>query len=967
MNLKYEFTDLAVDFTVFDGSSRLPFNEWEQKKITTEKGQTIAFSIFERLLAEGEAISTSDTLTISNKSLARCALWELEALGLPPPVSLQLRISSNGSLTLGSNFTVSFGFYDGARYVPTKRKGILLEAKNLKYCLTEPTFALVEMLDAYLQQPITDPDERVRWWGKVTEILREPKIPDPKIVEGILGSYKVVQANFFTVNLLSTKGQLNISPRLLAKQSVEDYPINSEGNTCPDSLLPESTHALFRKDFKNQPIRSKYALSNNYFVALSPELKTVLGVVKQLENASLQEKIDFINNPYTILKTHLSEKLNDEIIDSLFIETPVFLSERVQGLCIWEARGVRPSSSSGEAWLPDDLPGHISFEVSGEYYSLTVSEFKEFVLQVIEALEDNLPSVVINARKILITPQLLDILRTASRLFMESQSSEIVPTTRLAPKIIDAPAIDSQIIERPCFECQIGLATGITLLEHQLEGLKWLQEHWRTRTDGALLADDMGLGKTIQTLAFMWWLRKQIEVGHAKKQPVLIVAPTALLSNWQEEAQKFFPDHSLGQVFVAFGKEFNISFRHSPTITQEDMMNADWALTTYETMRDKFQFFAGPFSLLVLDEAQRIKNPAALVTNNAKSIKAEMCLALTGTPVENSLHDLLSIVDRVQPRRLETLRPLAEEYDRIEKDDKKIPNTDTMQICDSKDGKISILKTIKNELESTGHPVILRRLKETHWKERPEKIELIPFADNMPSLQAMAYEAALAQAKEEMNAGSLGAMLKAIQRLRQISLHPPLNPADPPEKLLECSARIARLIQLLDEIKKKGEKVLIFVEYVETQARLQAILKERYLIKVNCINGSIPGDKRQEIVEIFQAHQDEFGILLLSPKAGGVGLTITAANHVIHLTRWWNPAVEDQCTDRAYRIGQSKAVTIYYPLAVHPKYQEQSFDWSLHRLLEKKRKLSRTLLAPVQSETGNSEITELWKSVSGGL
>ena len=266
---------------------------------------------------------------------------------------------------------------------------------------------------------------------------------------------------------------------------------------------------------------------------------------------------------------------------------------------------------------------------------------------------------------------------------------------------------------------------------------------------------------------------------------------------------------------------------------------------------------------------------------------------------------------------------------------------------------------MKKVLEGSQPPLLLRRLKDTHWGERPQKTVLPPYEDTMPSEQAALYDTALAKAKEKIRMGSMGAVLEAIQWLRQISLHPPLDPSDPPEKMLTCSARITRLMAILDDIRAQGEKALIFVEYLDTQARLAKLLSDKYALSVRCINGGVAAERRQEIVDLFQRGPTGFDLLLLSPKAGGVGLNLTAANHVIHLTRWWNPAVEDQCTDRVYRIGQKKEVFLHYPLAIHPHYGEQSFDCNLHRLLTKKRMLSQDLLAPADPGNSREELAAL--------
>jgi SNF2 family DNA or RNA helicase len=195
-----------------------------------------------------------------------------------------------------------------------------------------------------------------------------------------------------------------------------------------------------------------------------------------------------------------------------------------------------------------------------------------------------------------------------------------------------------------------------------------------------------------------------------------------------------------------------------------------------------------------------------------------------------------------------------------------------------------------------------------------------------------------------------GGMLKALHALRKVSvIAAPIGMAGMTDDCVQSSARLRAMVQVLDQVNERGEKALIFVEFLDLQDCLIPYLQKRYDLPVPPmrISGSVSGLKRKDRVDTFQSTQSgKFDVMLLSPKAGGVGLTLTAANHVIHLTRWWNPAVEDQCTDRVYRIGQDKAVHIYLPMAIHPEYGKHSLDKNLHQLLETKRKLSRSVLSP---------------------
>lgn len=227
------------------------------------------------------------------------------------------------------------------------------------------------------------------------------------------------------------------------------------------------------------------------------------------------------------MKEHLAGDLSEEIIDSIFVETPLFLDERVKGLCIWEARNVFPTSSSGQKWLPDSLPDTVQIIVDGQTYQVSVPELKQFIADVAGALENNELLVSLCGDTITVTFELLEQLKTTARIFGEEEKQEKVEILRIAPKVTDVDEVYA-VPTRPAWEGTIEYAAGVRPHHHQQAGIDWLQSHWRVGTSGALLADDMGLGKTLQTLSFMWWLLKQMETGHADRHPILIVAPTAL-------------------------------------------------------------------------------------------------------------------------------------------------------------------------------------------------------------------------------------------------------------------------------------------------------------------------------------------------------------------------------------------------------------------------------------------------------
>ncbi|MFG0252767.1 MAG: DEAD/DEAH box helicase, partial [Phycisphaerales bacterium JB038] len=311
------------------------------------------------------------------------------------------------------------------------------------------------------------------------------------------------------------------------------------------------------------------------------------------------------------------------------------------------------------------------------------------------------------------------------------------------------------------------------------------------------------------------------------------------------------------------------------------------------------------------------------VTEAAKAVNAEFVLALTGTPVENRLADLWSIGDLVQPGRLGSLKEFSRRWESSEAD----------------------LEALGREIlepKPEAPALVLRRLKEDHLEGLPEKREVFEVAE-MPPRQADAYSAIVGDARGE----DAPSMLKTLGDLRRTSLHPGFSVGDAAADIVAHSSRMQLAVKWLENVQKSGEKALVFVEDIAIQAVMARVASEilgtRHPPLI--INGSVAAKLRQDRVDEFQRRTSGFDFMVLSPRAAGVGLTITAANHVIHLSRWWNPAVEDQCTDRAFRIGQKRDVFVYYPVARHPEIGDRSFDHKLDELIRRKRRMSRDLLA----------------------
>lgn len=489
------------------------------------------------------------------------------------------------------------------------------------------------------------------------------------------------------------------------------------------------------------------------------------------------------------------------------------------------------------------------------------------------------------------------------------------------------------------------------LMKHQRDGLAWMQHLFSLQTEyqvrGAVLADDMGLGKTFQLLALMAYL---VERDPAI-EPMLVVAPVSLLENWAEEARKFFQEGSL-PLLTAYGEALaplrvpraQVEQRLQTDDGLVKFLRPDWVgsakvvLTTYETLRDlEFSFAAQKWSLMVCDEAQRIKNPAAMVTRAAKKQNVDFKIACTGTPVENTLADMWCLFDFVQPGLLGALNDFGHRYRKpIE-------------------AKTDEEKARVEELRSRIAPQILRRMKADVATELPKKIVVEDCRKlSLSSTQRNLYAKAIDSFKKRGDPDHPTPFknhLGLLHYLRLVCTDPRphgLNvfKPEPTKQYREKAPKLDWLLTQLRQVQKKQEKAIVFCEFREIQRLLQHYIEAEFQLKPDIINGDTSASaghafSRQKRIKAFQ-EAPGFGVLVLSPVAVGFGVNIQAANHVVHYTRTWNPAKEDQATDRAYRIGQKKDVYVYYPVVWAEDFT--TFDVKLDRLLTYKRGLAEDML-----------------------
>lgn len=471
------------------------------------------------------------------------------------------------------------------------------------------------------------------------------------------------------------------------------------------------------------------------------------------------------------------------------------------------------------------------------------------------------------------------------------------------------------------------LQKPFSLKTHQEEGVAWLQHLYQNNASGCLMADDMGLGKTLQILYFIDWHSRT----YPNHKPYLIVAPISLLENWENEYERFFMAPRLNICRLS-SKDIPRQFNKSAV---DMMQKMDIILTNYESLRiSQLNFCAVEFDVVALDEAQKIKSPGTLVTNAAKALKSNFKIAMTGTPVENTLLDLWCIMDFCVPGLLGNAKSFAAKYQNP------LKNEDTDIVA------------LGNEIHNKLGIYLMRRLKKDAAKDLPEKIELKqPVL--MPPIQESTYINEVNSYVNEQQPN----MLQTIMHIREISEHPYLYnltlPNHETDELIDTSARLQATMQFLHNIKAKNEKVIIFVERKESQKMLQRVCLEKFGIIAKIINGDTPTislrndnkQSRQSAIDEFQSVEG-FNVIIMSPIAAGMGLNVTAANHVIHFSRHWNPAKENQATDRAYRIGQIKDVYVYYPMATSENFK--SFDETLDELLNRKTSLATSTIFPTE-------------------
>jgi SNF2 family DNA or RNA helicase len=476
-----------------------------------------------------------------------------------------------------------------------------------------------------------------------------------------------------------------------------------------------------------------------------------------------------------------------------------------------------------------------------------------------------------------------------------------------------------------------------TLRPYQLIGVQWLWLLYQIKLGGCL-ADDMGLGKTIQVLSLLLMIKHHPSQKGLFKKPHLLVVPASLLGNWQLETARFAPSIKILIVHSSVsGREMLRSY------SAEQLADVDLVITTYAFIHRLPWLKEVEWDLLILDEAQQIKNPGAKQTITVKGLKSTVRLTLTGTPIENRLGDLWSLFDFTSPGLLGSHKVFSDYVKKA-----------------GKNSASPLYARFISTLRNLTQPYILRRLKSDKKiiTDLPDKTEMQTFC-SLSKEQIRLYQQSIQELKEQLavveGIQRRGLVLSYLLRFKQICNHPTqwLGYGGYDE---EASGKFIRLKEICEEIAAKQEKVLIFTQFREIIPFLASHLAKIFGREGLTLHGGTDVKKRSELVANFQQEQGP-PFFVLSLKAGGTGLTLTRAMHVVHFDRWWNPAVENQATDRAYRIGQK------HPVLVHKFICRGTIEEKIDLIISSKTALSKETLEGgnemVLTEMNNDELLSL--------
>lgn len=897
----------------FDGHL-LPFAQW----MNTDDG--IYFQPLSVLTDNGFASETVDGCLVPYGNIYQLSDMERMILSVPPVYDKAIFLRAEGMLNT-PELCYHVVFLDHApdgEVIPCSRNANIISCDGKDWLLPERTYELLCAVDRYNATGTDDktPDYNFRAFAEIKQLAEEAGVA----IDSYMSNENV---------LVPEKIKIEIG------RDEEGFTLQPAIDTADNERFQSTFHKM-RKVVGVYPVQRENG--ERVRVVLKPEQKEGLETLKKSggKHKSLKEMRQLVDQPTEYFSPEdfdLSELYSDRVIE-IGIYKPKFYPFVCPYKSCWIAGATveTPENGTSQIVIKDtvELQRLIEAVKTAEEEKTYNVSFNGSVIDI-----DDARHLAQLAHKQLLQPkEPLDeksVRRDKEVLIIEENADELSYT-------VEKGNIDKS--NKYTFYQNPYLDNRFSLKGYQEEGVAWLQHLYLNQASGCLIADDMGLGKTLQILYFIDWHSR----AHPDHQPYLIIAPVTLLENWEAEYWRFFSTPRLNVTRLSSSdvpRKFNKA-------CVEKMQGMDIILTSYESLRNaQLNFCAVQFDIAVLDEAQRIKTPGTLVTNAAKALKSHFRIAMTGTPVENSLLDLWCIMDFCVPGLLGNAKAFAATYQHPLKDN----DTD--------------IKAMGNEIHKRLDQFFMRRMKSEVAKDLPKKLEIKERVD-MPNRQERAYQ----QELSDYARGLQPNILQTIMALREISDHPYLHSKTiqdhEAQELIDNSARLLATMKFVDEIRSREEKVIIFAERKATQTMLQRICKSCFGVMAKIINGDMPTagsqrhmnrQSRQQAIDEFQ-QKEGFNIIIMSPIAAGMGLNVTAANHVIHYSRHWNPAKENQATDRAYRIGQTKDVYVYYPMAVSSHFK--AFDETLDELLSRKTELATSTIFPTERvEVKKDELAQM--------
>lgn len=902
------------------------------------------------LIENGQADATPDGVFFSYEQIKELSEEDTELFdSLCPWSPLSIELSSFGALGY-PDFRIRTRFLFGNVEVDALRTGAFLRFRGTVYRLPEATYHMLQLIDdlnRWSPEQKSNRQEALLRWSEIRALAGEADAQ----LDRYLNEENVVAPERVHLDLsVDGAGRVSVVPTF-------------------DGVSETSLHKEYLRFGEVQDI---YDLSGSsgarLRVVIRPEVHRALEKVNRLRRLSGKEKDRILSNPALLLGGDPEGSAADLLR----------FGPRVKGIGQYPAH-IQAFIASGEKWqdLGKEEQGKDSsvraglewIDHEGERKSLLFKD-KEEIQQLLKELQDaqntQQPVVEYQGVKLPVGPELLaDLNNLLWELRSQTEKKDKPKTEQRRIGVLIYENIEKEEYsegvpeERVSFQSSFVrpsmLLPDVVLKEHQVEGIGWLQQSLQqVGTKGMLLADDMGLGKTLQVLTFLAWaiesrLKETLGRDSAPYNPVLIVAPLILIDEvgWRAEIGRFFKSSHFMPYQVLYGKELKQLRREQgteaalsrPLLDIDAIRRNRLVITNYETVANYALTFATiPWSIVVADEAHTFKDPNTRIAYTMKALRANFRVAMTGTPIQNRMLDLWNLVDFLQPGPLlGSAKEFEAQYER--------------RSVGEEEAKKATAR-LRRRLRIDRHDaVLLRRTKEEHLPGLPQKHEqVIPCP--LTSVQRNLHVSFIQQAWASKGGGSAFSLLSSLNKLCQ---HPALLNegfiADDPSTLITASQKLQAVINQLREIRRRKEKALVFAWFRDAQEILRRTIENEFKFDVHVLNGQARGAgskmlaARTRMIKNFE-EQAGFNVLILSPEVAGVGLTIVKANHVLHYGRWWNPAVEDQATDRVYRIGQERDVEVYYFVATDPLGRFTTFDEHLHSLISRKRRNAREFLEP---------------------